>query len=549
MKKLIIAWALGIVVFLGLTFHSLSVNAFENASGNNSKHLIVRVSDNVIESQFQSTTRALNLRVASPFKVLKQFRVIEVPATLSLEKTALALRADASVQYVETMNTYHAFDVKPEPFFDKQWSLHNTGESDGTPGADVNILKAWEIEKGRPEVVVAVIDTGVDFTHTDLAENMWMNPGEKGKSADGIDNDKNGFIDDLYGWNFSESAAIGSPVRSPKDDHRHGTHCAGVIAAAENGFGIIGVAPHVRIMALKFLDKNGDGNTEGALRAMDYAMANGAQIMSNSWGGDVYSQAMEEAIETANKRGVTFVVAAGNESANIDESPLYPAAYHNANVISVAATDRRDLMAYFSSYGPIGVHLAAPGAGILSSVPGDLHEVMSGTSMAAPHVAGAVALLKSHFPLLTPAELKQRLMASVDPLSNLRGAVASGGRLNVESALLGKISVPPVPPVDGWNEVTYHLASPHPYPSVSRLQWTVGQPGAKAVRFHFKKVTLKPNDSIFVREGKTKIIQTLNGATEDFWSEPVTGDRATILLYSDGAYEDFGFEIDRYAFK
>ncbi|MGK5088504.1 S8 family serine peptidase [Bdellovibrionota bacterium FG-2] len=546
MKKLILVWALGVVVFLGLSLHSFSVNASGLSFERN--YLIVRLVDHALETQLQQVSRTLGLRLAPPFSVLTQFRVVEVPASFSsrsLEKTVRTLRADPSIEYVEAMNTYHSFELKPEPFFHKQWSLHNTGESDGNPGADVNILKAWEIEKGRPEVVVAVIDTGVDFTHTDLAANMWINPGEKGQSNDGIDNDGNGFIDDLYGWNFSDGATTGNP----KDDHRHGTHCAGVIAAAQNGFGIVGVAPQVRIMALKFLDKNGDGNTEGALRAIDYALANGAQVLSNSWGGDVYSKAMEEAIETANKKGVVFVAAAGNESADIDDSPLYPAAYHNANVITVAATDRRDLMAYFSSYGAIGVHLAAPGAGILSSVPGNIHEVMSGTSMAAPHVSGAVALLKSHFPSMSPLEIKERLMASVDRLPQLEGAVASGGRLNIASALLGNSSVPPVPPLDGWHEVSYPLSSPHPYPSLSHLQWTVGQPGAKAFRLHFKKMVLKPRDSIVIREGKTKIIQTLRGASQDFWSESVAADRATILLVSDGVYEDFGFEIDRYAFQ
>ncbi|MCA8925995.1 MAG: S8 family serine peptidase, partial [Planctomycetes bacterium] len=235
--------------------------------------------------------------------------------------------------------------------------------------------QAWELETGSAQVVVAVIDTGVDYTHPDLSANMWTNPGEV--PGNGVDDDRNGVVDDFYGYDF----ANGDP--DPRDDNVHGTHCAGTVGAVgDNGVGVAGVCWSVRIMALKFLGSDGSGNTSDAIACIHYAIANGADVMSNSWGGGESSRALEEAITAARAAGIVFVAAAGNSG---DTRVHYPGAYPAA--LTVSATDRADALATFSSYGP-AVDLAAPGVGIVSCALEHGYASLSGTSMATPHVAG-----------------------------------------------------------------------------------------------------------------------------------------------------------------
>jgi subtilisin family serine protease len=315
-----------------------------------------------------------------------------------------------------------------DPFFGNLWGLHNTGQEGGTPDADIDAPEAWLLQTGAPEVIVAVIDTGVDYTHPDIAANMWMNPGEI--PGNGLDDDGNGYIDDVYGWDFANRN------RDPMDDHNHGTHCAGTIAAVgDNGTGITGVAWQARIMALKFLDAGGSGLLSDALGAIAYAADNGAQVSNSSWGGGGFSQAMVDTIAAAGEQGLLFVAAAGNDSRNNDTSPTYPATYDLPNVISVAATTRNDELAYFSNYGASTVHLGAPGQAILSTIRNNSYALFNGTSMAAPHVSGAAAMVLGKNPLLSIDQLKAILTGSVDPVPALAGRTISGGRLNLRNAL------------------------------------------------------------------------------------------------------------------
>jgi thermitase len=316
--------------------------------------------------------------------------------------------------------------------FSRQWGLRNTGRNSGsifrpgTEGEDINALQAWEITKGSRDLVIAVIDTGVDYTHPDLVANMWVNEAEL-NGTPGEDSDGNGYVDDIYGYNFVEKNG------DPMDGNGHGTHCAGVIGAVHNELGIRGVMADVKIVGIKFLSDSGSGTTADAILAVDYATNIGVDIMSNSWGGGGRSEALFEAISRANDAGIAFIAAAGNSRANNDTRPSFPANYELDNVISVGAMDGRGGRASFSNYGATSVHVFAPGTDILSTVPGGRYRGMSGTSMAAPFVSGMVGLLLAQEAAMSPLEIRQRLIeTSVD---NATSSSAVGGRADALRAL------------------------------------------------------------------------------------------------------------------
>lgn len=336
------------------------------------------------------------------------------------------LQKDGNVAYAEPDYRLHTLATLPnDPDFGLLYGLNNTGQGSGLPGCDIDAPEAWDLTTGSSQVIVGVIDTGIDYRHPDLQANIWTNPGEI--AGNGIDDDRNGFIDDIHGWDFANND------NDPMDDHGHGTHCAGTIAAVgNNGIGVTGVVWKARLAALKYLDSSGSGYTSDAINAISYANAMGFPITNNSWGGDFYSQSLYEVIND----GGLFVAAAGNDyGKNNDLEPTYPASYENVNLLAVAASDDHDYLAYFSNYGPASVDLAAPGAGIWSCAPGGGYRYMSGTSMATPHVSGAAALLLSANPWLSASQLKSALIRSVDPVPDLQGKVVGNGRLNVFKAL------------------------------------------------------------------------------------------------------------------
>lgn len=273
-----------------------------------------------------------------------------------------------------------------DEMFSKLWGLYNKDY-----GYDLGALDAWKMTTGSKKVVVAVIDTGVDYTHPDLTKNVWINEKEL-NGTPGVDDDGNGLVDDIHGYDFANNDG------DPMDDNAHGTHCSGTIGAVHNTIGVAGVAANVRIMAVKFLTGNGGGTLAGAIESIHYAVDNGAHVLSNSWGGEMRTEpeSLKEAVEYANSKGVVFVAAAGNANNNNDEGVKgYPASHKVDNVISVAAFQANGKRASFSSYGPKSVHVAAPGKDILSTIPQGKYASFSGTSMATPHVSGVVALLLS----------------------------------------------------------------------------------------------------------------------------------------------------------
>jgi subtilisin family serine protease len=355
------------------------------------------------------------------------------------------------VEYVEPNYVVHAVETNPNDYYyGLLWGLRNTGQNAGTPDADIDASEAWDITIGSPSVVVGVVDTGIDFNHPDLAANVWSAPANfQVEIYDSIYGKKTiSCLQGSHGYN----AITGSCI--PQDDNNHGSHVSGTIGAVgSNGVGVAGVNWQVKIMGLKFLNSLGSGYLTDGIEAIDFAIktkqafasTNGANVLvlSNSWAGGDFTQSLYDEIMAANGAGILFVAAAGNSAANNDNAPVYPASYgdpqHGAapNVIAVAATDKNDNLATFSNYGARSVDMGAPGVDIYSTIrtTKGSYAYMSGTSMATPHVSGAAALVMSKCPTLNPAQLKTKILESVDKIASLNSQVSSNGRLNVYNAL------------------------------------------------------------------------------------------------------------------
>ena len=318
-----------------------------------------------------------------------------------------------------------------DPMFSEQWALSNDGKNGGKANADVAALKAWLKTQGSDKVVVAVLDTGVDFTHPDLVENIWFRP----ENIPQYNDDELGTFSDEHGFNAADNQS------DPMDDNGHGTHCAGIIGAeGDNEEGIAGINWKVRIMPLKFLGRGGFGTTKDAIEAINYAIdrkRNGVnvKVISASWGSTARSKALEDTIRAAGEEGILFVAAAGNNGTSNDKTPHYPSNYALPNVISVAALDRGDQLASFSNFGVKTVHIAAPGKEILSTWLDNGYREASGTSMATPYVSGVAALILASEPNLSVEKLRERLLKSVDKIDSLSGQIESGGRVNAAKAL------------------------------------------------------------------------------------------------------------------
>lgn len=350
-------------------------------------------------------------------------QIFAVKSSLSTREALRQLNEMASVEYAEPNYIIRIAQLPNDKKYSSQWGLKNKN------GIDVRAEKMWDRQTSSSNIIIAVIDTGIDTDHEDLNENMWVNAAEA-KGQTGVDDDGNGFIDDVHGFHFSY------PTLPVDDRNGHGTHCAGIIAArGNNRIGVSGLLWQSRLMAVGFLDAKGSGTTANGIKAIDYAVKMGAKVISASWGGGGPSKAMLESITKANEAGVVFVAAAGNDSTNNDKKAHYPSNYKSDNVLSVAALSSGGRLASFSNYGVNTVHIAAPGDGIYSTYRGGGYKNLSGTSMATPFVSAAAAMTLSQHPTYSPARVKQVLMESSTKLSSLKGKVISGGLLNAEGAL------------------------------------------------------------------------------------------------------------------
>ncbi len=407
--------------------------------------VLIKYSAGISTTQTNSVAQANGVAAVIPFQTgpatsaMSRWARVKLKPGMSVEQAMAQFGNDANIELVEP-NYVVSIKLTPnDPSYSSLWGLHNIGQTGGTQDADIDAPEAWDTNTGSSSVIVAVIDSGVDYNHPDLAANMWTNTGEI--AGNSIDDDGNGYVDDIYGYDFVSNDG------DPMDDNSHGTHVAGTIAAVgNNGVGVVGVAWNAQIMAVKFLNAAGSGFTSDAVSSVLYAANNGAAIMNNSWGGGGYSQALQDAITTANSTNSLFVAAAGNNGLDNDIFPNYPSNYSGPHIIAVAATDDSDAIAFFSNYGATTVHLGAPGVSIFSTEPGNTYGNKSGTSMASPHVAGAAAVILAANPSMTNVQIKDQILNNVDPTPAMAGVTITGGRLNLNAALGGG-TPPNNPPV------------------------------------------------------------------------------------------------------
>lgn len=500
----------------------------------------------------QSIERAIGAEVKGQITDSSKWIAVRRPTVETTAYALSAMKQSSIVEKVEPNYIYRPVNIPNDPELQNLWGLRNTGQTIivkndegeesylGRAGVDIGMEKAWDIQTGSKNIVVAVIDTGIDYKNENLVDNLWVNEAEKNGVA-GLDDDNNGYVDDIYGYNF----AADKPHGDPMDDHGHGTHCSGTIGASGNdGKGIVGVNWNVRIMGVKFLGPDG-GTTEGAIEAIDYARKNGADIMSNSWGGGGPSDALKEAIQRANDAGILFLAAAGNNGTNNDEMEFYPANYDVPNLISVAALDNSGQLADFSCYGPTKVHIAAPGVAVLSSILDGKMDYWSGTSMATPHVSGVAALVLANEPDLTVAQLRERLLSTAQPLFSLKGMMTTGGMVNAYYALKNEHA--PADPNDptNWPKKEHTISTEHPYKSNATGEWTITVPGAKQISVHFSKFETESGfDYVTLIDGQGKIVGKISGTKKDYYTMPIAGDTVTLKFKADDSVDAYGFDVD-----
>ncbi|MEK4501848.1 S8 family peptidase [Bacillus sp. FSL R12-0069] len=446
-KFIAITLSLGLSIFP--MFHSLHVQAATNPS----------VKDSIIQSLEQNSNHQQNevlikfkkidnpenlkqLQKQFSFEVqntfpLTQIQLVKFHTDINMKELIQKLNKFPNIEYAEPNYIVYPAASSNDASYHSLWGFKNTGQniqgSIGTPNIDINVEEAWTKTEGSSNIAIGIIDTGIDINHPDLKNNIWKNPDEI--PGDGIDNDNNGYIDDIYGWDFVNN---NNSVYDGAEDS-HGTHVAGTIAAEKNNtIGVVGVAPQVKVMSLKFLGTNG-GTISNAIRAIEYAKNKGIKITNNSWGGGGFSQALYDAIQQSNS---LFIAAAGNNGNNADQTPMYPAAYNLSNILSVASITNKGSLSSFSNYGKASVDVAAPGTDILSTLPNNSYGFYSGTSMATPHASGVAALIQSAYPSYSPVEIKNKIMNNTSPLSTLTNRVLTGGLINAGKALQTYQSTP-----------------------------------------------------------------------------------------------------------
>lgn len=381
-----------------------------------------------------SVVEEIDLSGLNPSKASSErLLVLDLKDGLTVPEAMVVMGTDPRVSAVESNDIMRTFEseaprtTEPNDLDSSLWGLYNTGQNEGIAGVDIGVKQAWERSVGsRTGPIVAVIDTGVDLNHQDLKDNIFVNTAEI--PGNGIDDDGNGVIDDVNGYNAAADS------NNPIDENGHGSHVSGTIGAVgNNGKGVTGVNQQARILPIRFLGKDGAGTADAAIKGLVYANKMGARVINNSWGGNKFNQLVFDALADSK---ALIVCAAGNEAYDNDVRPVYPADYPLDNIISVTAHDRRNEFPRFANRGEKSVELAAPGVDITSTLPGNKYGLLSGTSMASPHVAGAATLLATVHPEISNDDLKFLLMNNLDELPEKFGSrIISGGRLNVGKAL------------------------------------------------------------------------------------------------------------------
>jgi subtilisin family serine protease len=473
----------------------------------------------------------------------------------SLTNIIAKLNADPAVEYAEPNYIYRAIDIKnskstQDPKFEVLWGLLNKGDNEpagsrggsansGVAGIDINAINAWKITKGSKKVKIAVIDTGIDYNHPDLKSNIWTNQAEADGRA-GVDDDGNGYIDDIHGYDFANNDG------DPMDGNGHGTHCAGTIAAEhDNNIGVAGVMANATLVGIKFLTDEGSGDTASAIKAVDYATKLNVDIMSNSWGGGGHSKALKEAIERARDAGIVFTAAAGNSATNNNIEPHYPSNYKVDNVISVAANNYNNKLAFFSCYGSKTVHVSAPGRNILSTVPNNSYDVFSGTSMATPHVSGVIGLYIAEHGRRNVKQIRNELMRSSVYGKDYSKKIISKGRVDAYNFLTGVVAQRPYEPSPSdWLSSAENYESIHPYANDTSSSKKFTIPGAKFIRIKFSKVDMEDNyDFVHVIDAAGNINEKITGSHSTFISDYVEGDTINLKILSDSSVNMWGYKV------
>ncbi len=510
----------------------------------------VRASSVNMNALIQKSLGSIAILSVKPFRTDASFAKVKIAQSGMTALAISRISQDPSIQYAEPNFIYRTSEagIPSDTDFEKLWGIKNVGQMDaagqvGKPGADINVVPLWQRGiTGSRDVVVAVIDTGVQWDHPDLEANVYTNPGEAGGlAANGKDDDGNGFIDDVHGWNFA------AQTNASSDDHDHGSHCSGTIGGVgDNGKGVAGINWQVSILPVKFLDGQGGGTLEGAVESIKYATKMKVNIMSNSWGGGGYSEALKDAIVEAKNAGILFVAAAGNDGSDNDATPTYPASYDVENVVAVAATDNMDKLAEFSNYGKNRVHVAAPGVKVYSTIKGGAYDTFSGTSMACPHVAGVSALLLSANPGWSFSEIKERLIKTSVPVAGLRRKVMAKGRVDANNAFFNIVPPSDEPDPALWMDVPHVVDSAHPYADKSNVTFQIHHEGAKYIRVYFEKLSTEQSyDRVTVESGAGEVADDLTGKLTDYMSEYVKGDTAVLRLTSDDSINEYGFRVTK----
>jgi subtilisin family serine protease len=502
----------------------------------------------------QTLSRALNATVKRTVSKVGRVILVERPLIETRSSAIQTLAHNAMVEYAEPNYIYRASAgaqaLPADPELGKLWGMINSGQQvtgdsgtfTGKPGIDIDAQKAWMLETGSREVVVAIIDTGVNWSNPELLPNIYTNEAELNGQPN-VDDDNNGCVDDVHGCDI-----VGKDG-DPMDVFGHGTHVSGTIGAAANdGTGIVGVAWNVRILPVRFLGDDGGGNLADAVAAVDYATAMKANMMNNSWGGGGFSQALMDAIVRAKDAGILFLAAAGNSGNDNDASPEYPASYEVDNIVSVAAIDPTGMLADFSNFGKNTVHIAAPGVNVLSYTMRGL-ESWSGTSMACPHVTGVAALLLSQDMTQSYTTIKERLLKSARPLAGTRGRVSTG-MLNAYYALTNTVA--PQDPDDPffWQKDAQTVSTDHPYLQNAKQEWTFTVPGAKRIAVYFPKFDTEAGyDKVTFTNSAGVVVGTLSGKLGEVYGPVVEGDTVIMSFSADDSVNSYGFDMGGVAFQ
>ncbi|PKL44608.1 MAG: hypothetical protein CVV41_04390 [Candidatus Riflebacteria bacterium HGW-Riflebacteria-1] len=490
---------------------------------------------------------------------------------IMLLATAVAGAAEIPMQPFEPFDTgreYRREDIAAardgqfpdDPFFAKQWHLENLGQADdkgniGEAGCDISMRKAWDLWNPKQEVILAILDSGLDLKHEDIDPRvLWVNPGESGvdangndKANNGIDDDGNGFVDDVNGYNFVRENGI------VQDDQYHGTHCGAIICSPmNNGAGVAGMNPRIKIMLVKIFGLGKTLYAKDIARAVRYAVDNGARVLSNSYGTPSYTPEMHEAVRYTHEKGALFVCASGNSRKDLDnpEEKDYPACYGLPNQLVVSATDNAD-WSQFANYGSM-VEIAAPGANIFSLMPKNVYRSFSGTSQACPQVAAAATMVWSQNPEFTWQQVKQTLIDSADETAGLGRYVKDGRRLNVANALQNRPGRRlPTYDFSSWVSEERVIESSHPYWNDKEVRFSVEVPQARRFRLFFERIEIDHHGDFLqiTRPDSERPVEKINRNFSNCFSEVIEGDIAELLLSADKYMNAYGFKISKIQYQ